>query len=175
MFVRFTTAPALWCKYNSSTETDGCKKFECCSSCRLKSLCSSNERCAVFYKYFKEIYNTRGRSIISFQTVRQCRAYSYFDWTIDLSSLDVISSQQWKIRPFSMIRHPLTLHRMPENASSDMKWAPQMPKYSFRVVCFQNFPPNGSTPQSLERKIRSREKRLSLTLLFSCCSSSCSQ
>ena len=44
-----------------------------------------------------------------------------------------------------MIGHPLTLRRTPKTASSDMKWAPQMPKYLFQVACFQNFPPNGST------------------------------
>ena len=87
-----------------------------------KSLCSSNERSGVFYKYFRSIYDTRGRSIIWIETFRQCRACSFFDWTIDqnarrswcLSSLDVLSRQQWKIWPFSTIRHPLTHSRMPE-------------------------------------------------------------
>ena len=64
MFVRYTTAPALSYKYNSSSETDGRKAFD--SDVVLvgwKSLCSSNERIGAFYEYNRATYDTRRRSI----------------------------------------------------------------------------------------------------------------
>ena len=84
--VRYTTAPGLWWKYNSPRGTDGARNVSVVflvgwNVCVL----ASNERIVAFYKYFRAVYNIQGvgMSIISIESVRQYRAYSFFDRPID--------------------------------------------------------------------------------------------